>query len=209
MLVSTVVLLPAFAATVVPVTPGPPNFSARYESPIYAPNGERGGAFDHYGARWFDFWKDGTGFAHIPGPTEAKNCVRADLHFCISLAEFTFAAPLPEAKLGATWRVGNDVDFRLIAVSTARFRNRDIKIYTIKGDTRLSSPGPTVLASIFSYSFEWGVLGYAEIWSENYDISERRTPINLEKVSALVSQHGLGGRENCRFWKCNSDPNTR
>ena len=76
----------------------PADLTVKYENPIYGANRDQGGPFDNYGARWFDFWSGGRGFAHVPEPTEAKNCLREDLHFCIYLAQFLFAAPKPDAR---------------------------------------------------------------------------------------------------------------
>ena len=185
---------------------GPPDFSARYENPIYAGNGERGGEFDNYGARWFDFWKDGTGFAHSPYATEAKNCLNDALYFCIHLAEFVFAVPPRGIRPGATWWAteDNDTRFSLIAIAKVRFRGKDIEIHSIKADAVYQRKSIVYLSSVFSYSYEWGVVGYADILTERFHQREARVPYNLEAVSALVSQHGLGGRENCRYWKCGS-----
>lgn len=184
----------------------PPDFSAKYESPIYAPNGERGGVFDNYGARWFDFWKEDIGFAHSPKPTDARNCLDKTLHFCIHLAEFIFAVPPLGSKPGAVWFVdGNGMSrFRLLAIAKVRFRGKDIPIHTIKADWVDRPDGRAVLSTVFSYSYEWGVVGYADLISETFRLSEQRSPVNLEAVSALVSEHGLGGRENCKYWKCGS-----
>lgn len=191
---------------IVPIEPGPPNLTIKYENPIYAANYEHGESFDHYGARWFDFWKGGSGFAHIPQPTEAKNCLSVDLHFCVHLAQFVFAAPHPGAKPGARWRVGRDVEFRLLSIRTVRFRGRDIEAYLIKGNTHYPDGGRVWLASVFSYNHDWGVLGYADVWSESYSMDDSRSPVNLERVSSLASEHGLGGRENCKYWMCGPLP---
>lgn len=185
---------------------GAPDFVASYENPIYAGNGDRGGQFDNYGARWFEFWKSGVGFAFSPQPTEARNCLGKGLYFCIHLAEFVFAVPPKGARPGAVWwgPEGNDSRFRLLAIAKVRFRGKDIEVYSIKADAVYQRNGPTYLSSIFSYNYEHGVIGYADIMSETYRQSEARSPYNLEGVSALVSEHGLGGVENCRYWKCGS-----
>ena len=192
--------LPASAAR-------PPDFSARYENPIYAGNGERGGEFDNYGARWFDFWKDGTGFAHSPYATEAKNCLNEALYFCIHLAESMFAVPPRGIRPGATWWAteDNDTRFRLIAIAKVRFRGKDIEIHSIKGGRRISAqrqglPRERVLLQ----------LRVRRHWLRRHhdrDVPPRRRALSgqsLEAVSALISQHGLGGRENCKYWKCGS-----
>lgn len=207
------VLMTIVLATVGPFRPAeeppvarPPDFTARYENPIYASNGEHGGAFDNYGARWFDFWKEGIGFAHSPQATDAKNCLDDTLHSCIHLAEFLFAVPPPGAKPGAVWFVtGNGLNrFRLLAVAKVRFRGKDIQIHAIKVDRVGKQDGPAASSTVFSYNYDWGVIGYADLISENFRLSERRSPTNLEAVSPLVSEHGLGGQENCKFWKCGS-----
>ncbi len=189
-----------------PSAPPLPDFTARYENPIYAGNGERGGRFDNYGSRWFDFWKDGTGFAHSPQLTEAKNCLNKTLYFCIHLAEFVFAVPPRGIRPGATWWAMEDDDtrFRLLAIAKVRFRGKDIEIHSIKADMLYQRKGATYLSSVFSYSYDWGVIGYADILNESFLMNEPRVPYNLEAVSALVSEHGLGGRENCKYWKCGS-----
>lgn len=186
----------------------PPALTVKYENPIYGANRDQGGVFDNYGARWFNFWNDGRGFAHIPEPTEAKNCLRDDLHFCIHLAQFLFAAPKASARPGATWIVDRTVEFRLLAIRTVRFRDRMITIYVIKSETALieGEDWRPTLGSVFSYSFEWGVIGYAEVWGEAYSVNDDRSPVNLEYVSVLASTHGLGGRENCKFWRCSPTP---
>ena len=188
----------------------PADLTAKYENPLYGISVDQGSRFDNYGARWFDFWRGGRGFAHVPQPTEAKNCLREDLHFCIYLAQFLFAAPKPSARPGTTWMVNGVVEFRLLAITTVRFRDRMIPIFLIKSETQLLEKegwSPT-LGSVFSYSFEWGVIGYAEVWGEEYWVNDDRSPVNLEYVSVLASTHGLGGRENCKIWRCGPMPDT-
>lgn len=184
----------------------PPDFTANYENPIYAGNGERGGPFDNYGARWFEFWKGGAGFAYSPQATEAKNCLNKELYFCIHLAEFVFAVPPRGIRPGAIWWAteDNDTRFRLISIAKVRFRGKDIEIHSIKADAVYQRKTYVYLSSVFSYSYEWGVVGYADIMTENVRQGDAKFPYNLEAVSALVSRHGLGGRENCKFWKCGS-----
>lgn len=202
------VLIAAAMGLAVSVTPGPPDLTIRYEAPLYGANSEHGESFDHYGARWFDFWKDMHSFAHIPGPSPGKNCLRPDLYFCIHLDEFLFAVPPPGAKPGAMWVVDHYVKFRLLAIRTVRFRGRDIEVYLIKADTS-PTPDGVMLASVFSYSYEWGVIGFANVWSETYYFRDPRAPINLDYVYALASDYGLGGRENCKYWPCGTIPGER
>ncbi|MBP6014446.1 MAG: hypothetical protein KBA31_19615 [Alphaproteobacteria bacterium] len=190
------------ASVVTPVAPGPPAFTARYEAPIYGANGEHAAEFDLFGARWFDFWRGRSGFARIPGPTEAKACDRPDLHFCIKLAELTFSAPKQGTKPGATWTVGDNVQFRLMAVGRVRFRDSVITVHTIKADHSFVPAGQTILSDVFSYSYEWGVIGYANLFAENYDHRNAASPRVLNSTYVLASEHGLGGRENCKYWKC-------
>jgi hypothetical protein len=214
LLAALIMIIALSAAAVYPpdFTPnGPPDFTAKYENPIYAGNGEHGGPFDNYGARWFEFWKDGVGFAFSPQPTEAKNCLNKALYFCIHLAEFVFAMPPKGIRPGAMWwgAEGNNWRFRLLAIAKVRFRGKDIDIYSIKADALYQRKSPAYLSSVFSYSYELGVIGYAEVMSETFRQSEARSPNNLEAISALVSPHGLGGRENCRYWKCGSSVATQ
>jgi hypothetical protein len=188
-----------------PARPAPPALSIVYESALYSGGSEIAGPFDNFGARSFDFWRDNYGFGYIPAATEARNCLSPVLHFCIHLAELRFAIPKGELMPGSIWWIDRFYRFRLLSIRTTRFRGKDIRTYLIKADSVFEKGLVSMNSTIYAYNDDIGIIGYSKAITEDYAPQLNDAPMNQGEVYALRSSYGLGGRENCKIWRCGSD----
>lgn len=199
-------------AAAAPASPGvPPEylpiFEAEYESPFAAFRGyhRTGRIPDPDSDVLFRIWKgEGSDFlsGHFHGSTQ--DCWSKDVHFCIYGAYMTFAAPPAGAEAHWSWRRGDDA-FNFVSRQKTGFRGSLIDTITIRRiDTKFETD-----ATYFVYSYDIGLIAFAEFRAEDIRPTEKRMPDILEHAMIVGSQDGLGGRENCKHWTCGALPQKR
>ncbi|MBP6014448.1 MAG: hypothetical protein KBA31_19625 [Alphaproteobacteria bacterium] len=85
-------------------------------------------------------------------------------------------APKQGVRPGATWKASEYVQFRLLAISPVRFRDRVITVYTIKAAFRFDPSLRSASSDVFSYNYEHGIIAYANLTSERFDSTAAASP---------------------------------
>jgi hypothetical protein len=137
--------------------------------------------------------------SHTPG--QLNDCGSQDVHFCIDGGLFSLAVP-PRGARG-DWSVTvRDQEFRLISTRRIHFRGRDIEVVRIKGiDPRFQTQ-----AWFFVFSYDVGLIAFADVTAADLRPKDNHVPDALAGAAVLASEHGLGGRDYCRHWKCGPMP---
>ena len=178
--------------------PAPPLFEADYETPFGSIGlaGERTGGS---GGVWFRIWKAGEYGSdvlsgHLQGYT--ADCWSAHVHFCITQGYMDFAAPPVGAPIGWTIRVGSN-DIKLLSRQNIVFRGYEIPVLTLVGTNAALGK----LEDYFVYNYDLGLIAFAHVRSDVPPTAER-VPLLLKDTFVLGNESGLGGRVNCKRWKC-------
>jgi len=180
-----------------------PIFQASYESPFAS------GVVGNWGRRSpssgfvvFRIWdgepRSNVLAGHLLGATQ--DCGTPSVHFCIHKGYMTFAVPRQGTDPGWTWRFG-EVELRLVSTQRIWFRGDLLDVVTIKSTGKFKTS-----ATYFVYSYEIGLIAFATFGAEDVRPSGNRMPEILRDALVLTSDHGLGGREYCRYWTCGRVP---
>jgi hypothetical protein len=178
--------------------PSAPLFEAAYETPFGSiGTAQSGGA----GGVWFRVWKMGEYGSdvlsgHLYGHTD--DCWSSRVHFCITHGYIDFAVPPANAPIGWTLRVGIS-DIRLISRQKIFFRGQEIPVLTLVATDSTTNQ----VEEYFVYNYDTGLIAFANVRSDSPP-STARVPLQLKDTFILGNDSGLGGRENCKHWKCGS-----
>ncbi|MCE9521197.1 MAG: hypothetical protein K8S25_02045 [Alphaproteobacteria bacterium] len=182
-----------------------PIFEAAYESSFAAISDE-----PHVAGRiaetgndvLFRIWKgEGSDFLSGHFRASSRDCRVRGIHFCFESAYMTFAVPGADAKANWSWRYGRD-EFSLVSRRKMLFRGHSFNTVLIRRFDREFGTN----AGYFVYSYEIGLIAFAEFRAEEIRPAEKRMPDILEHAMILGSLDGLGGRENCKYWACGAMP---
>jgi hypothetical protein len=176
--------------------PAKPLFEADYEKPFDSiGTAQSGGA----GGVWFRVWKMGQYGSdvlsgHLYGHT--TDCWSPQVYFCITQGYMDFAVPHANVQVGWSIHVGID-DIRLISRHKIIFRGRQIQVLTLVATDVATSR----VQSYFVYNYDTGLIAFANVQTDTPPTAAR-VPLQLEDTLILGNDSGLGGRENCKYWKC-------
>lgn len=177
----------------------PPIFEAQYEGPFGVVS-TSGWGVRSAGLVLFRIWKKGqSGGVVWAGhrPAKTRDCGSASVHFCIEGPYVNFAVPHRDAPLGWSFRMGDD-ELRLVSRHKVYFRNSLIDVVTIRnaeGRSKLST-------SYFVYNYDIGLISFVVVEPEDVRPAGDGVPHVVRQVMMLGGDHGLGGRENCKYWSC-------
>lgn len=147
----------------------------------------------------FRIWSDGRP-SFLSGHFRAglRDCWSKEVHFCMQSGYMTLAVPSQSTKGAWSHKVG-DRTFVLVSKQKTTFRGSEIDTITIR-----QIPEIPAHTTFFVYSYDVGVIAFANLYAENVSPTAPDMPNALWQAMVLRSQSGVGGRDYCKHWKCGS-----